>query len=62
MMFILWIIIGFGIYYFLKNNNGSFDSKDSRSESNAEELLKQKYVNGEINEETYVKMIKTIRS
>ncbi|MFZ7120832.1 MAG: SHOCT domain-containing protein [Eubacteriaceae bacterium] len=52
MMLIGWVLIGVVIYYVLKNDRGlTFSSKSS-----AEELLKERYVNGEIDEETYLKM------
>lgn len=56
MMLIGWVLIGVVIYYVLKNEKGlTFSSK-----SNAEELLKERYVNGEIDEETYLNMKNTL--
>ena len=52
---LLWIAIGVIVYYvFIK------DSKIS-SGSHAEDILKQRYVNGEIDETTYNRMKETLR-
>jgi uncharacterized membrane protein len=52
---LLWIAIGVIVYYvFIK------DSKSS-SGSAAEDILKQRYVNGEIDEITYNRMKDTLR-
>jgi uncharacterized membrane protein len=59
MMIILWVLIGVGIYYVLKSN-GKIDF-DKNSQSDPESVLKQRYVNGEIDDETYSKMLKTLR-
>lgn len=58
MMLFIWLIIGICIYYFIKNNELT-NIKNSKA-TNAEELLKHRYVNGEIDEENYKKMIKVI--
>ena len=57
MMIFGWILIGWVIYYFIKN--GEFESKCKNSKS-AEDILKERYVNGEIDEVTYNKMKMTI--
>lgn len=59
MMIIFWVIIGFGIYYLLTNKN-DVNLNLNRKEG-PEEILKQRYVNGEINEETFENMLNTIR-
>lgn len=58
MMFLFWIIIGFGIYY-LYTNRG--ESTGSGNQQSAEDKLKERYVNGEIDTETYQHMQKTLR-
>lgn len=60
MMILVWLIIGFGIYYIFKNNgiNNTVSSKGVQ----AEELLKQRYVHGDIDDETYIEMMKVIRN
>ncbi len=58
MMFLFWIIIGFGIYYLYTNRDQSTRSNNRQS---AEDKLKERYVNGEIDTETYQHMIKTLR-
>ena len=59
MMILIWIIVGFGIYYFLKNNTSSCCSTNKNQKS-PEEILKERFVNGEIDEETYLKMKNTL--
>lgn len=56
MMFIGWLIIGLIIYSFFKEKGTSFINID-----NAESKLKERYVNGEIDEETYLRMKETIK-
>lgn len=56
MMIFGWLIIGFIIYHLLKDRGTSFINTDN----NAEARLKERYVNGEIDEETYLRMKKTI--
>ena len=52
---LLWIAIAVIVYYvFIK------DSKSS-SGSHVEDILKQRYVNGEIDETTYNRMKETLR-
>lgn len=58
-MIFIWIVIGLLIYYMYKNNAQT--SIDAPKRSNAEEILKERYVSGEIDDETYEKMKKTIK-
>ena len=58
MMFLFWIIIGFGIYYLYTHRD---ESTGSGSQQSAEDKLKERYVNGEIDTETYQHMLKTLR-
>ncbi len=58
MMFLFWIIIGFGIYYLYTNRDQSANAGNRQS---AEDKLKERYVNGEIDTETYQRMLKTLR-
>lgn len=58
MMFLFWIIIGFGIYYLYTNRD---ENSRSGSQQSAEDKLKERYVNGEIDTETYQHMLKTLR-
>jgi putative membrane protein len=54
-MLLLWIAIGVIVYYvFIKDSKSSFGS-------HAEDILKQRYVNGEIDESTYNRMKETLR-
>ncbi len=54
MMFLGWIIIGVILFYILK------DKKGFNKTSDAEELLKQRFINGEIDEDSYLRMKKLI--
>jgi len=58
MMFLFWMIAGFGIYYLYTNRH---QSGPSSHQQGAEEKLKERYVNGEIDTETYQHMLKTLR-
>jgi putative membrane protein len=57
-MILFLVLIGFGIY-FLFFNNGKSNIKFPNSKS-PEEKLKERFVNGEIDEETYKKMKETL--
>jgi uncharacterized membrane protein len=50
----------FGGYYLFRQTSRNGLSRDKTS--NAEEILKQRFVSGEIDEDTYNRMLKTIRS
>ncbi|MBS3994692.1 MAG: SHOCT domain-containing protein [Alkaliphilus sp.] len=58
MMILSLLIIGIVVYLLLKNHRDLTIVKQSRDESI--EILKQRYVNGEINDEEYKRMIKII--
>ncbi len=57
MMFLFWIIIGFGIYYLYTNREQSVQADNRPS---AEDQLKERYVNGEIDTETYRHILKAL--
>lgn len=57
-MFIFWILVIAAVYYLFKNHN-SIDF-GRKNESDAQEILKKRYVNGDIDEETYLRMKKEI--
>lgn len=59
-MFLFFVLLLVGGYYLLHHSE-NFACHRVKSE-NAEEILKQRYVAGEIDEETYDRMMKTIRS
>lgn len=59
MMILFLVLIGFGIYYFIKNDTNSYYSMNQKKKS-PEEILKERFVNGEIDEETYLKMKETL--
>lgn len=58
MMILSLLIIGIVVYLLFKNHRDLTIAKQSRDESI--EILKQRYVNGEINDEEYKRMIKII--
>lgn len=60
MMILLWLVIGFGIYYIVTNDKHNFSGGLSHK-PRPEEILKQRYVNGEIDEDTFNRMLQTIR-
>ncbi len=60
MMIIIWILLGLGVIYVFKST-GKIDFGNN-SQSDPEKALKQRYVNGEIDDETYSKMLKTLRN
>lgn len=59
-MGLLFVIIIIAIIYFLFKPHGLRFNPISNYE--AEETLKKRFVTGEIDEETYLKMLKTLRS
>jgi len=58
MMIFVWLIIGFGIYYLFKNR-GCADGH-CQKRKNYDEILKQRYVDGEIDDEQYKRMLKVL--
>nr|WP_312577545.1 SHOCT domain-containing protein [Sedimentibacter sp.] len=58
-MLLIWVVIGLIIYYLYKNN-ANLNIKHER-ESSAEAILKQRYVKGEIDDDTFEKMMKIIK-
>lgn len=58
-MIFVWIIIGLLIYYMYKNNSSV--SINSEKKSSSLEVLKHRYVKGEIDDETYERMKKIIQ-
>lgn len=60
-MMLLGILIIVAIVYFVARPNHRISIDHMRS-SDAEEILKKRFVAGEIDEETYKKMLRTLRS
>ena len=46
MMIFGWLLIGLGIYYFM--NNGKLEKVRCNNSKRPEDVLKERYVNGEI--------------
>jgi uncharacterized membrane protein len=57
-MFIFWILIIIGVYFLFRYQIPVYSG--NTRESNAEEILNKRYVNGEIDEDTYLRMKKEI--
>lgn len=58
MMILLLVLIGFAVYYMTKNG-GLTENKD-KSKKDSIEVLKLRYVSGEIDEETYKRTLKVL--
>ncbi len=59
MMILILVLIGFAVYYLVKNG-GQAENKQ-KSKKDAVDILKLRYVNGEIDEETYKKTIEVLK-
>ncbi|MGD9569983.1 MAG: SHOCT domain-containing protein [Sedimentibacter sp.] len=59
MMIFIWIILGLFIYYMYKNNE-SLNINTQKTNSSME-VLKQRYVRGEIDDETFERMKKIMK-
>lgn len=57
MMILFWLFIGFGIYYIYNKDIAKVKMKN---ETTPDDMLRERYVNGEIDEATFEKMKKTI--
>lgn len=58
-MLFIWVVIGLVIYYLYKNSANQ-NIRHERGNS-AESILKQRYVKGEIDDETFDKMMRIIK-
>ena len=58
MMILLLVLIGFAVYYMTKNG-GQAENRD-KSKKDSIEVLKLRYVSGEIDEETYRRTLKVL--
>ena len=59
-MLILLILLIVGVYFFTKRSGSGHMHGENGSV--AEVILQKRYINGEIDDETYFRMLKTIRS
>ena len=59
-MLLLLAIIIFGLVYLHKKSDHACPKNSEISF--AEEIIKKRYINGEIDDETYIKMLKNVRS
>ncbi len=71
MMILVLVIVIWVLYYFIRNTNVNNTGNDSgnnhgvccsthKNKKNPEEILKERFVKGEIDEETYIKMKETL--
>ncbi|MDK2962066.1 MAG: hypothetical protein PWP20_1192 [Eubacteriaceae bacterium] len=60
-MFLIWLLIIIVILYFAFKNKGVWNKEDQKNDESLD-LLKQKYINGEIDEDKYKKMLEVLRS
>lgn len=58
MMILVWILIGFAVYYLVTNNKADENKKSAKAYP--VEALKLRYINGEIDEETYRRTLKVL--
>ncbi|MGB4659386.1 MULTISPECIES: SHOCT domain-containing protein [Clostridia] len=59
MMIFFWILIIAVIFYWFRDHETT--KTTFHNDHSPEDMLKERYVNGEINEETFERMKKTIR-
>lgn len=59
MMYIWFLLIGLAVYFLLVKPGKRFGGTE-KSGDDPEELLKKRFVNGEITEEEYKKMLKIV--
>ena len=57
---VLVVIIGFAIYYFMKNNNSGFNSSQKDSGTDAMEIAKKRLARGEITNEEFEEIKKRL--
>lgn len=60
MMIFFWILLIVALFYIFGEHKKYYDYDTRKLETSAEEVLKMRYAKGEINEETYERMKKSI--
>jgi uncharacterized membrane protein len=58
MMILVWVLIGFAVYYLVTNNKTEENKNNGRKDP--VETLKLRYISGEIDEETYRRTLKVL--
>lgn len=59
MMIGLWLVIGIGVYFlFFNKSNSPIRFPNNKS---AEDILNERFINGEVDAETYKEMKETLR-
>ena len=57
-MILFWVLIGFAIYYLITNSKA--EGNKNKNKKDSVETLKMRYINGEIDEETYGRILKVL--
>lgn len=60
MMILEFLVIGFLVYYAITSKNNNKNAHSQRRKT-PEEIVKERFVMGEIDEETYFQMIETLK-
>jgi len=58
-MIFIWVLLGFAIYYLIKN--GKIGDGGNKNKEDSVEVLKMRYINGEIDEEAYKRTLKVLK-
>ncbi|KUO61419.1 MAG: hypothetical protein APF84_08935 [Gracilibacter sp. BRH_c7a] len=59
MMILTFLLLGFGIYYIMTNKDGQ--NIKFNNHKNPEEILRERYANGEIDDETFRTMKEVLK-
>jgi len=55
-MVVFWVIVGFFVYWLVKNNKGKINFHSDNMNKTALEILKERYAKGEITKEEFDKI------
>lgn len=58
MMILIWLLIGFACYYLITNSEDA--GRKNKDKKDSVEILKLRYVNGEIDQETYKRTLEVL--
>ncbi len=59
-MFLLWLVLIGGALYLIFSKSGKRTGNPAKTGEDPVELLKKRYINGEITDEDYKKMLKIV--
>lgn len=60
MMIIFWVLIIIAVYYLIKDDRN--DNQKKTAKRNAVEVLKLRFINGEIDQETYRRTLEVMKN